>query len=121
MMNIWTSRVHNSNFVSLELFVNSQASRLESGWGLKGRESSREHTSPSNFQLRCENANGFSLSTCSQNGVGGAVEVEGENEGGFQKMGRNFGVKACDFSSGSCSPCSRLVSKNPLMQLVNRM
>lgn len=77
MMNIWTSRLHNSNSVSLELFVNSWTSRLESVWGLKGREGSREHTSPSNFQLRCENANGFSLSTCSQNGMGGAVEVEG--------------------------------------------
>lgn len=71
MMNIWLSRLHNSNSVSLQLFVNSQTPRLESVWGLKGGEGSREHTSSCKFQLRRENVNGFSLSTCCHNGLGG--------------------------------------------------
>lgn len=77
MMNIWISRLHNSNSVSLQLFVNSQTPRLESVCGLKEGEGSREHTSSCNFQLRHENANSFSLSTCYQNGVGGDKEAKG--------------------------------------------
>lgn len=120
MMNIWLSRLHNSNSVSLQLFVNSQTPRLEV-FGIWKEEKAAGSTHPrviSSSTVKMPLISRWALAiTMARVGWRG----RGLKWRRLSEDGRSFGVKACDSSSGSCSSCSRLVSKNAQMRLVNRI